>query len=53
MLPYDIYKFVKNWSGLHNKILNQLVKKLDDNHWIGSSSPVTNPSGVLTNINLT
>ena len=32
---------------------HQFLKKLNGNHWIGSSSPVTNPSGVLTNINLT
>ena len=45
--------WVKNWSGLHTKIITKLVKKLNNNHWIGSSSPVINPSGVLTNINLT
>ena len=32
---------------------HQFLKKLNANHWIGSSSPVTNPSGVLTNIYLT
>ena len=31
----------------------QFLKKLNGNHWMGSSSPVTNPSGVLTNINVT
>ena len=44
---------VKNRSGLHNKILNQLVKKLNVPRVIRSSSPVTNPSGELTNIILT
>ena len=44
---------VKNWSGLHNKILTKLLKMLNDPHVIRSSSPVTNPSGVLTNINVT
>ena len=40
-------------SGLHTKILTKLVKKLKRHHVIGSTSPVTNPSGVLTNIHLT
>ena len=32
---------------------HQFLKKLNTNHWIRSSSPVTNPSVILTNINLT
>ena len=32
---------------------HQFLKKLNGDHWIGSSSPEKNPSGVLTNINLT
>ena len=32
---------------------SQILKKLNNNLWMGSISPVTNPSGVLTNINLT
>ena len=32
---------------------HQFLKKLNGDHWIGSSSPETNPSGILTNIDLT
>ena len=39
----------QNRSGLHTKILTQLVEKLSAPHVIRSSSPVTNSSGGLTN----
>ena len=35
------------------EFLDFLESIIDNNHWIESSSPATNPSGVLTNINLT
>ena len=50
----SLIHWAKNWSRLHNKILNQLVQKLTDHHWIRSSSPVTtNPSGILMYVNVT
>ena len=32
---------------------HQILKKLNISHLMGSSSPVTNPSGAITNINVT
>ena len=53
----SIWEFFDNLSQKSDQTTHQhshqFLKTLNGNHWIGSSSPVTNPSGKLTNINVT